>query len=91
MSACSPRLQPDPAGASLAIVQVTDTDGSREIYALPARVGARGELEEPPADDPLWRTLAALVLRGGTLEGTGCRLDAVAGPAHARRRIPASR
>ena len=75
-------LQPDPAGASLAVVQVTDTDGGREIYAMPARVGAHGELEEPPADDPLWRTLAALVLRGGTLEGAGCRLDAVAGPAH---------
>jgi trehalose synthase-fused probable maltokinase len=74
-------LQPDPAGASLAIVQVADAGGSREIYALPARVGARGELEEPPADDPLWRTLAALVLRGGTLEGAGCRIDAVAGPA----------
>jgi maltokinase len=74
-------LQPDPAGAALAIVRVTDAAGDHEHYVLPATIGSRGELTEPPADDPLWRALAGVVLGGGTLAGQACRLDAVAGPA----------
>jgi maltokinase len=74
-------LRPDPDGASLAIVRVTDAAGDDEHYVLPATIGSRGELTEPEADDPLWRALARLVVDGGTLAGEGCRLDAVAGPA----------
>jgi maltokinase len=76
-------LRPDPAGASLAVIEVIDAHGGREAYALPALLDGAGALAEAPPGDPLWTALARAALEGVRIAGDGCTLRGQAGPAAA--------
>jgi maltokinase len=77
-------VSPPGAAGFLAVLAIRTSDGVEDLYTFPGELA--GEELRESADPGLWRALFELAAGGGTIEGDGCRLHGMAGPAAAGQR-----